>query len=840
MPKQRMLLLLFGLLLGSIFRLSAQTLGMNFYLEPFPATGAFNQPVGAAFAPDGRMFVIEKGGKVFIVKNGTKLTTPFLDLENEVLNHHDRGLLGIALDPDFGTNGFVYLLYTYSRTGTDANHGTWARLTRYTASAANPDVADLASRWVMIGDTWSDGMISIGVTHTIGSVRFGSDGTLLLTVGDGGEFDAGGNNPWAFGAGKFDPLDDIGRHRSQYLESMSGKVLRIDPATALGVPSNPFYTGNPIDYQSKVWTYGVRNPYRMSVDVFEGKSDPTQGDPGTLYLADVGEGTYEEMNIIPNPGMNFGWPCDEGPGPYPGGQNGNPAHTPCVSGATYDAPNMYFHHFLPNLSSPAGITGSAIIGGQRYRGNRYPANFKGQLFMGEYTEGWLAHVMLDSSYQMMHFHKFGENFPGLVGVEYDPFGDYLYTIDIATGTVSRLRHNQETENAAPIAQASVQPNYGYAPLSVQFQASNSYDPNGDPFSYLWKFGDGDTSHQANPSHVYQNNGVYPVRLTLTDAFGDSSIFISEVQVGNTPPVAQMLSPLPEAIFLTQDSITVSGIATDAEDPETNLTYEWKVTQIHNDHQHPDFFAHIGKTATFSYEEHGYPFEVYFAQIELIVSDPGGLRDTVSRLVPISKEEESDITSEGTAIAKITTPQGSGSPLLAVIHDSIFPPQGSTDPLLQYDTYQLAGGSGEDWVGYEFSTNRYFSRLTFQEGIHAANGGWLEDLWVEVRQAGQWIPVSFLTVFQPYAGEAAADFSLYHLDFRAETGDAIRLMGTPGGSSQFLSVAELRVHALPYQSGTPLITYFYPSTGDIGTEVTILGENFSSTSTVQFNAAFVDS
>ena len=138
-----------------------------------------------------------------------------------------------------------------------------------------------------------------------------------------------------------------------------------------------------------------------------------------------------------------------------------------------------------------------------------------------------------------------------------------------------------------------------------------------------------------PSHTYTSNGVYQAKLKLTDSFGDSSIVYLKVHVGNTPPNAQMLLPLPSSIFAQHDSIDLSATATDAESPESSLSYKWEVTQVHNNHFHPNFFSHIGKTSAFSYDEHGYPFEVFYAKVDLIVTDPGGLSDTVSRTVAIA-------------------------------------------------------------------------------------------------------------------------------------------------------------------------------------------------------------
>ena len=241
----------------------------GFYTEDAASGATFDTPVAVAVAPDGRIFVAEKRGQVRIIQNGQKLATPFVNLEAEVLNNHDRGLLGITLDPEFETNRFVYLLYTVDHDGSGDYQRTdaFGRLVRYTASTSNPNVASLSSRRVLIGETFSSGIPACYLSHAPGTLDFGSDGTLFVGTGDGASYshtDAGGIYNNCFGSGRLDPVENIGSFRSLYLGSLAGKILRVDPATGLGLPTNPFYTGDPADNESRVWAYGLRNPYRFA------------------------------------------------------------------------------------------------------------------------------------------------------------------------------------------------------------------------------------------------------------------------------------------------------------------------------------------------------------------------------------------------------------------------------------------------------------------------------------------------------------------------------------------------------------------------------------------------
>jgi glucose/arabinose dehydrogenase len=228
----------------------------------------------------------EKGGVVWVIENGVQLPEPFIDLSWDVLNHHDRGLLGLVLDPDFINNGHVYFLYTFdwNQAGDTQRTDIPGRLVRYTASAGNSNVADIATRTVLLGASFSDAIPACYFSHAPGALRFGTDGTLLVAAGDGASYnqvDSGGLYPDCFGPGKLDPTQDIGAFRAQWIGSYSGKILRLDPATGLGLPSNPFYTGDPAAVESKVWAYGLRSPYRFCVRA-DGSSNPVDGNPGTL------------------------------------------------------------------------------------------------------------------------------------------------------------------------------------------------------------------------------------------------------------------------------------------------------------------------------------------------------------------------------------------------------------------------------------------------------------------------------------------------------------------------------------------------------------------------------
>ena len=193
---------------------TAQTVPPGFIVEnAFPAA-TFATPVQVVFLPDGRKLVVEQEGVVWTMAvDGTQSASPFLDLSLEVLGGAGRGLLGVAIDPDFTTNRWVYFLYTVDPNGDgdDSEDESFGRLTRFQASLGDPDVVDLTTRQVLIGADWPSGIPALDSFHVIGTLRFAQDKSLLVGTGDGAHFsqvDAGGIDPGGFGPGKADPAVD--------------------------------------------------------------------------------------------------------------------------------------------------------------------------------------------------------------------------------------------------------------------------------------------------------------------------------------------------------------------------------------------------------------------------------------------------------------------------------------------------------------------------------------------------------------------------------------------------------------------------------------------------------
>jgi glucose/arabinose dehydrogenase len=421
----------------------------------FPGV-TFTTPIQTVFLPDGRKLVVEKTGRVWtMLPDGTQLPTPFIDLRTEVLGNWDLGLMCIALDPDFETNRWVYFLYTVDSdypTTIDLNNDTFSRLTRYQVSLADPNVVDLTTRQVLIGATWPEGIPSLSNSHTVGALCFGTDKSLLVSTGDGAEFsfvDPGGSNPLGFGPGKNDPAEEMGAFRARSLNSLCGKVLRIDKETGFGLPSNPYWDGDPISDRSRIWLYGLRNPYRISMRPGTGSTDLGLGNPGTLYIGDTGWFTYEEADVAESGGMNFGWPCEEGPigSDYQAVIATASGNTDVLCSAPLIAenptaptgPTIWWHHLDPALSNPVGWTGDTSISGPFYDGTSYPLSYRGMYFVGEWEENWINFAGFDAGNNLVSDGVFLTDADGPVDIRQDPLSGDLYYCAIKASEVRRIR-----------------------------------------------------------------------------------------------------------------------------------------------------------------------------------------------------------------------------------------------------------------------------------------------------------------------------------------------------------------------------------------------------------------
>jgi glucose/arabinose dehydrogenase len=565
--------------------------------EERPIVGGLNQPVGMAWAPDGRLFIIEKPGRLKVLTPGATQATTILDISSRVNDHHDRGLLGLALDSDFASNGFLYLAYTYDVQPLvgDSDAPMVSRVGRYRIGADN----SVSGEQVVLGSYVSgpcpaasntlDCLPADGDSHSIGTVISAPDGTLWIGNGDAADYNV------------VDPL----AFRAYDEQSMAGKIFHVD-RDGRGLPGHPFCPAdNDLTHVcTKVHSKGFRNPFRF-------KLRPG----GSLAVGDVGWGTREEVDLIAAGGKSYGWPCYEGTVRTPGYKDRSECGPEYAKEGTPDA------HVPPQYDYPHAAGGNAVMAGPEYTGTEYPAGYRGDVFFGDYSEGFIKRLELDASGQVESVTSFASGWFG-VDLQSTPTGDLAYP-DFE-GTIKRIVYTPG--NASPSAVLGATPTSGLTPLRVQFQASGSTDPDGDALSYEWDFGDGTHSTARDPEHTYTERGTYTARLTVSDGRGLSDTETVTIAVSSHPPTASIVAPADESLYRGGQTIQLHGEATDPEDGELPPSaYQWTVRLHHGNHVHPaGSFTGVVSPSFTALTNHD--ADSYY-EVRLTVTDSDGLTAT---------------------------------------------------------------------------------------------------------------------------------------------------------------------------------------------------------------------
>ena len=303
----------------------------NFITAGLSAPVFMTQPLD-----DGRIFVVEQGGRIRVVRNGVLQTTPFLDISSRVRFSGEQGLLSVAFHPQYALNHFFYVYFTTLANGTQPQ-GT-IRIERFTTTS-NAEVADPASSKLIIAVPHP-----VNENHNGGLLAFGpSDGMLYAGLGDGG----GGGDP---------------DHNGQNFNALLGSLLRldVDHGDPYAIPANNPFVGQ-AGRRGEIWAKGLRNPWRYAFD----------GPTNLLYIADVGQNLHEEVNVVPagNGGLNYGWNVWEGLSCY---------NASTCSATGFQPPILDFGH------GPA----CSVTGGYVYRGSAIPA-IRGHYFYSDFCAGFL-------------------------------------------------------------------------------------------------------------------------------------------------------------------------------------------------------------------------------------------------------------------------------------------------------------------------------------------------------------------------------------------------------------------------------------------------------------------
>lgn len=316
-----------------ISRMDVETSVQKYSIQYAFPNLVFQNPVDLQASPDStnRLFVVEQAGiiKTFINDPVILESSEFLNIESRVISGGERGLLGLAFHPDFGTNGFFYVYYTVIPDGN-------SRISRFSVDNANPQVADSASEQVLLT------IKQPYENHNGGGLAFGPDGFLYISLGDGGG-----------------PSGDI-ENNGQNLKTLLGSILRLDvdnPTNGqmYGLPADNPYNKNTNGYREEIYAYGFRNPWRISFDPVT----------GTLWTGDVGQDLREEVDIV-EPGKNYGWSLMEG--------------------SQCSEPGCIQEGFELPIHDYGRDKGGVVTGGYVYRGPGLPS-LVGQYIYGDFISG---------------------------------------------------------------------------------------------------------------------------------------------------------------------------------------------------------------------------------------------------------------------------------------------------------------------------------------------------------------------------------------------------------------------------------------------------------------------
>lgn len=701
------------------------------YPEGFNEEVAFDQfesPAGILHTNSDIAIVWELSGKVWTITGEEVSENPVIDISEEVAFWGDHGMIGAAIDPDFLENGFVYLFYSVDRHYLK-NYGTpnydpgvsetytasMGRLTRYTLNTVDFQFAIPESRKVLLGDQIDNGLPICTASHGVGAVMFGEDGSLLISTGDGNTWVGSSSTRGYNGEGPLPEfaydsiaLNDgilkseelLGAFRSQYLDGLNGKILRLDPETGEGLSNNPFYDPeNPGSPRSKIWSLGFRNPYRMAIKPGTGSGNLENGFPGVIYIADVGDWVFEEINVVFEPGLNFGWPMFQGPA-YHGyynsvatanpnapnplfgngncnseffdfqdiisqpNENHNYVYTnPCNQNLNIPDEIITFQHERPVLSysntvnedfpfavvpiwdengdsgfldienpgsgvSGDNFTGISGSGGIFLDSDSIPQEYKGLYIQGDFS-GWLRSFNFDETHELKDVELWNSFIGAPIHLTENPSDGCVYITSIFPPEIKRICFGG---NLKPIISVDPEIVFGIGEQEVTFDASQSYDPEGEELIFSWTFGDGETASGPIVTHIYSPSGEeienFETVLVVTDTQGESSEQIIPVSLNNTPPSAAITS-IENGDLYAVDSPTLLNLVAQAEDGESNpgnLNYSWQLLLHHNTHFH--YLDVIeGNNQTFLLPPTGCSEnETYWYEFALTVTDPGGLED----------------------------------------------------------------------------------------------------------------------------------------------------------------------------------------------------------------------
>ncbi|GAA1018747.1 glycosyl hydrolase [Acrocarpospora pleiomorpha] len=614
-PPQIVVAFLVGALAAATVSLPAAAHPGHEVLEPPPAANFqkvplntdVTQPMSLAVARDGRVFFVERTGGIRVWKpdTGATLTAGAINVDTR----GESGLQGIALDPDFAANGWLYVYYS-------AIEAPEKRLSRFHIDG---DTVDPASEVVLLTAPTT---FPPRPSHVGGSIEFDLDGNLILSTGDDTQpYESSGYTPIDERPGR----EEFDAQRSSANSNdLRGKLLRITPTdTAAGgytIPEGNMFAPGTAKTRPEIFAMGFRNPFRIAVNPNNGDILVADyGPDANAANANRGPAGHVEWQTVSEPGF-YGWPYCHGPNlayndyDFATSQSGplfdcanpvneSPNNTGIRELPAVTAPEIAYSASTPDPDFPELGTGGAPMAGPVYQydpdldsDRKFPEYYDGKAIFYEWGKHFLATLDLDENGSPVHATRFLPDmvFNAPMDMTFGPDGA-MYLAEWGRGFgrnnpddgIYRIEYAPPGERA-PLAVATAAPASGNAPLQVAFSSAGSADPDeGQTITYSWDFGDGAHSTEQNPSHTYAQNGNYQAVLTVTDPTGRTGSASVTVTVGNTAPQVEFVTP-PDGGFIGEgDTVRYQVAVTDAEDQEIDCSRVVVQPAIgHDAHAHP--------------------------------------------------------------------------------------------------------------------------------------------------------------------------------------------------------------------------------------------------------------
>ncbi|MEO1448623.1 MAG: ThuA domain-containing protein, partial [Bacteroidota bacterium] len=540
------------------------------------------EPMELEMLPNRNILFVERRGAVKLYDQTAKQTKEVAKIE--VYSGQEDGLLGLALDPKYAENNWIYLFY--SPAGEEAKQ----HISRFKFDGEN---LDMESEIVMLEvPTQRE-----ECCHSAGSMEFGPNGNLFIALGDD-------TNPHA--SDGYAPIDDRpgrgpwdAQKSSANTQDLRGKILRIKPEAdgSYSIPDGNLFAKDGKEGRPEIYVMGCRNPYRIAIDpatgyLYWGDVGPDAGEP----TADRGPAGHDEVNQARGPGF-FGWPFFIG--------NNKPYHDydfeKTASLAAFDpkkpvnrSPNNTGAEILPpaqpafiwypydasNEFPLVGDGGRNAMAGPVYHADAFPENpgkypdyYDGKLFTYDWMRGWIMAVTMDENGDLKRMERFlpHTKWNNAIDMLFGPDGD-LYVLEYGSKWFSpnedaRLVHLEYISgNREPVAKILADKTVGGLPLTVAFDGSESVDFDNDKLQYQWTFGEsGQTSTEATPSITFDKPGRYLTTLKVDDGNGKTATAETEILVGNAPPQVSWNLEGNTQFFFPDKSVSYQLAVEDAED-----------------------------------------------------------------------------------------------------------------------------------------------------------------------------------------------------------------------------------------------------------------------------------